>query len=175
MTDVSTKKNRTYGMRRWAYVPLVATVATGAVCAGTGIGTAVPDEATPSASSIGASSEERWHVWNDTDQSLIGEFFRQNHNDTSESVFMTPQKAVLPGQAQMSNRSQENNMFWSTYTWGHVCFKGFWWDLPKKTNNSDDDVRLYSASPDEVDAQVGRASGRSPIKLTKTAGACSGA
>ncbi|MFD7045748.1 hypothetical protein [Rhodococcus jostii] len=34
MTDVSTKKNRPHRMPRWAYAPLVAAVAAGAVCTG---------------------------------------------------------------------------------------------------------------------------------------------
>ncbi|MFC9768499.1 hypothetical protein [Rhodococcus jostii] len=171
--DHTTRTRRTVSLRKLLNTSLAVSVLAGAVWAGTGVGTAAPHEAPPSAPSTGASSDERWHVANDTDKTLIGEFYRQNHNNTSEAVFMPPQKGVLPGQAQMSNRRQETNMFWYTYTWGRVCFKGFWWDLPKREDNWDDDVHLYSASPDELYAQVGRASGRAPTRLTKTAGACS--
>ncbi|MFC9768674.1 hypothetical protein [Rhodococcus jostii] len=67
MAVVSTKKNSPRGMRRWAYLPLVAVVAAGAVCAGAGVGSAQAD-----ANSGGMIT---WRVHNHTDKVLTSGTF----------------------------------------------------------------------------------------------------
>lgn len=124
---------------------------------GAGVGVAEPTSQPTAAT---AAPSYTWIVKNNTDQLLSGEFYRQNHDDTSQIVFLDPQSPLGVENSLSTQQVLGFYDWWFTYTWGRVCYRHLWWNLPRKSWNhasgSADDVHLFPLpGPGTLGASVG--------------------
>ncbi|MFC9768321.1 hypothetical protein [Rhodococcus jostii] len=131
MTVISTDKNRPHRMRRWAYAPLVATVAVGAVCTGAGSGSAATDAATDAVAESAATAPPPdpgfWRLTNDTDQPIYGTWADQKGGD-SVAIDRSSWRPLQPGSSDDARIANEGG--WGrTYWWAHVCYNHMWRNL----------------------------------------------
>lgn len=131
MTVTTTPKSR-HQMRRWAYTPVIAALAVGAVASGTGIGTA--DPTTEASTEVGAESGQyAWRVHNFTDQTLTaGDFHRDRGADVGSALAFggdTPWPALKPGE-KTADAFQPIG-YSPAHTWGRVCYRSQIWNMPR--------------------------------------------
>ncbi|MFC9769091.1 hypothetical protein [Rhodococcus jostii] len=146
MTDVSRKKNRPDGMRRWAYVPLAVSVLAGAVCGGAGTGTAattastdvVTESATtPDAPHGSAGDKNWWSLYNYTGLPVYGEFSVQTGKAVSEVKIDKDRQLASGGH---ESRPTTNSVWWRDYWMGHICFNHAWYNFPRTDITIDQDA-----------------------------------
>ncbi|MDV6276856.1 hypothetical protein R3Q06_25505 [Rhodococcus erythropolis] len=125
----TTRTRRMARLRKLLYVPLAVSVLAGAVCAGTGIGTAAPIPAPDAVTASAGPSQDWWSLSNDTGQPIYGMFNYQ----------VGPQKSdlVIAKDRPMQQGGREGRQWWhSAFGWsneywsGHICYDHKQWNIP---------------------------------------------
>ncbi|MFC9769092.1 hypothetical protein [Rhodococcus jostii] len=116
------------------YAPLAVSVLAGAVCAGTGIGTATPDAVTASASTADTPpasanpAKNWWSLYNYTDKQVYGEFSVQSGKTVSEVKIDKDRQLASGGH---ESRPTIDSMLWKSYWMGHICYNHTWYNFPR--------------------------------------------
>ncbi|MDV6278367.1 hypothetical protein R3Q06_33590 [Rhodococcus erythropolis] len=123
-----TTTRRNPGLRTLLYIPLAAAVLAGAVCAGTGIGSAASTIASDPVTGSTApghdltDKEDGWHLINGTDQPLSVVWTERNGNN-AETLGGGKPLTLQPGALAAAQAVQRDGTADNTYWWGHVlCF-----------------------------------------------------
>ncbi|MFC9768436.1 hypothetical protein [Rhodococcus jostii] len=150
MAVVSTKKNRPHRMRRWAYAPLVAVVAAGAVCTGAGVGSAATDP-DPRSSVAATVSDDLDTAGGGDALAARSSIFTLTYNHTREPVWGNVRTVDYSGWVQNFEWTKEDPLLpelsvdaasteqreWSpspaaasgAFTSASLCYNGSWWVL----------------------------------------------
>ncbi|MFC9768673.1 hypothetical protein [Rhodococcus jostii] len=152
--DIS--KNKKW-LRKAAYAPLAVAVLAGAVCAGTGIGTAAPTTA-PEAVTASTSTKDTppasadpamnwWTLFNNTGQPIYGTWSEQSGSDVSELNLVPNMPLRSSG---LESRPRNDSPLWNSYWMGHICYRGAWWNFPREARSLGRDAffRLTPADGD---------------------------
>lgn len=157
-------------VRWWLYAPLVAVVAAGSVCAGSGVGSAAPD-ATAGESGVVAVVDApnlMWYVKNSTSQAVWGEMHKRSAVDVSEIQISREQQL---GSGHMVAADQPIAWWSREYTWGRICYRGAWWNLPQfQYGVSGGTTFDLVPSGDEGRSLLIRVNGDDDISLSETPG-----
>ncbi|MFC9769301.1 hypothetical protein [Rhodococcus jostii] len=111
--------SRLHRLRQLAYAPLVAAIAAGAICAGTGTGTATTD-----APQSGSAYE--WALLNHTGQSIYGYWNAEMSTGDHSRVETDKDHPWKADDAAKATQYQDAARY---TTWrGHICYNKHWWD-----------------------------------------------
>lgn len=156
---------------------MIAAVAVGSVCAGTGVGSAAP-YATSGLGGIAAAVDVPnlmweapnmiWYVKNYTAQPVWGEMHKRSAVDVSEIQISREQQL---GSGHMVAVDQPIAWWSHEYTWGRICYEGAWWNLPQfeygMSGGTTFDLVPFG---DEGKSLLMRVNGNEDIPLTETPG-----
>ncbi|MFC9768322.1 hypothetical protein [Rhodococcus jostii] len=138
--DHTTRTRRTASMRKLLYTPLAVGILAGAVCAGTGLGTAAPATApdavaastsTPDAATASTTrviDRNWWSLSNDTGKPIYGEFNYQV--GTQRSNLILDKDLQLQQGGREGRPWLHSSGFQSEYWTGHICYDHKWWNIP---------------------------------------------
>ncbi|MDV6278541.1 hypothetical protein R3Q06_34645 [Rhodococcus erythropolis] len=128
-------------LRKMLHIPLTVGVLTGAVSAGTGIGTAAPAPAADTVTAFSAILDtplesglpgwDWWSLYNNTGKAIYGTWSQQVGDRSSELVLVKDMPLADGG------HESRPRVHWSPYSgvkpyWmGHICYDHKWWNLPR--------------------------------------------
>lgn len=142
--------NALYRLRRWATAPLVAAVTAGAMCAGIGVGSAAE-----TGSLASPQTSYSWGVKDATTDAVWGEMHKEIAGGGVSELSWTKNSPLASGAT--ATTSQIMQSFSRHYTWGRICFRGSWWNLPRDEHPESDVIEVYAKSPDVLGMRVNRA------------------
>ncbi|MFC9769242.1 hypothetical protein [Rhodococcus jostii] len=137
MTAYLTTRIRMASLWKLLYTPLAVGVVAGAVCAGTGVGTAAPIpgpdavtecRSTPDTPPGSAGDVHWWFLYNFTGEPIYGEWSEQSGSAVSEVKIAKDRQ--LPDRGYES-RGRNDCGAWNPYWMGHICSNHAWWNLPR--------------------------------------------
>ncbi|MFC9769597.1 hypothetical protein [Rhodococcus jostii] len=131
--DIS--KNKKW-LRKAAYAPLAAAVLAGAVCAGTGIGSATTTDpaTTPDTLQSGETSSTAWSVQNLTGQPIYGQWDAWNSDGAKSRVAATADDPWQLGATAKADQVVTPNFGWTKWS-GRTCYNKQYWDFYPVTLN----------------------------------------
>ncbi|MFC9769560.1 hypothetical protein [Rhodococcus jostii] len=111
--------NRRYRLRKLAYAPLVAAVATGAICTGAGVGLAATTDAPQSGGWY------NWQLVNRTGQPIYGTWGAETASGDKSRVETDKDHPWKPGDASAKATQYQG---WTRTSWsGDICFNHRSW------------------------------------------------
>lgn len=118
-----------------------------------GIASAAPaDFGSLSGSADLSLSEHKWTVKNDTKDAVWGEVDKQEGAKTSKLEW-SANAPLQPGAA--ANAIQGDVLTANEYTWGRICYHGFWWNLIRQDHIEPSIISLQT-NPTDPDTLVVR-------------------
>ncbi|MDV6277717.1 hypothetical protein R3Q06_29930 [Rhodococcus erythropolis] len=119
-------------LRKAAYAPLAAAVLAGAVCAGTGIGSAATDTGADAGVSV---PDRTWRVVNDTGKELTGgKFGKMDENHPIGTIYVT---GLKPNEARYGSYESGGILDSNGTMADGVCYNNRMWHMkPEVTSGS---------------------------------------
>ncbi|MFC9769089.1 hypothetical protein [Rhodococcus jostii] len=139
--DLTTRTRRIVRLPKLLYISLAVGILAGAVCAGTGLGTAAPisalDVVTASSSTPDtppASARPGWDWWslvNNTGQPIYGTWSQQVGDISSELEVVKDRPMPQEGHESRPRVHWSSSSDYQPYWMGHICYDHKWWNLPR--------------------------------------------
>ncbi|MDV6274113.1 hypothetical protein R3Q06_11435 [Rhodococcus erythropolis] len=126
-------------LRNAAYAPMVVSVLAGAVCAGTGLGSAATDAITPPTS---GGDRHWWSLYNNTGQPISGEWTEQIGAATSGLTLVKEIPEPQGGHESRPRISDAAHPLSNPYWWGHICYDHKKWNLDRQVRNVSDEGKF---------------------------------
>ncbi|MDV6278076.1 hypothetical protein R3Q06_31855 [Rhodococcus erythropolis] len=133
MTRSTTSRPRS--LRKLAYAPLIAAVATGTLCTGAGISTAATDTTAPATTDTPESGNAyEWSLTNRTGQEIYGSWSAQMSTGDHSEVKTDKDH---PWKADDAAKATQYQTIFRTTTWtGLICYNRNWWTYTASSDNA---------------------------------------
>lgn len=120
-----------------------------------GAGVAAAENAVPTTVAPASGMSSWWQVANDTDDAVWGDIYKQTGNFVSGIGW--PPDLPVPAHG-WAHTQQIDSLKSREYTWGRICYRGAWWNLPRDSY-SGPNIRFY---PEHSDANILKVSFNTP-------------
>ncbi|MDV6277214.1 hypothetical protein R3Q06_27340 [Rhodococcus erythropolis] len=147
---MSTLKDRHDRMRRWVYIPLVAAIAAGTVCAGTGIGAAETANTSSASDTLQSGANLHWSLFNLTGSPIYGKWEVNDSSNRSSKVEATVDRPWLINGAASADHYYVPAALAIQKWRGRICYHKQWWAFSPPDDVSANQFRLEVDSKDAV-------------------------